>query len=74
MTPRYLPGFFAAAQQADLVIGSRYIAGGGAPNWSPGRKLISSSGNAFARLVLGIPIHDCTGGYRCYRVGGAAGR
>ena len=66
--PRYLPGFFAAAQQADLVIGSRYIAGGGTPNWSPGRKLISGGGNAFARLVLGIPIHDCTGGYRCYRV------
>ncbi len=66
--PRYLPGFFAAAQQADLVIGSRYIAGGGTPNWKPIRKFISGGGNTFARLVLGIPIHDCTGGYRCYRV------
>ena len=61
-------GFFAAAQQADLVIGSRYIAGGGTPNWKPIRKFISGGGNTFARLVLGIPIHDCTGGYRCYRV------
>ena len=66
--PRYLPGFFAAAQNADLVIGSRYIPGGGTPNWSPLRKIISGGGNTFARLVLGIPIHDCTGGYRCYRV------
>ena len=66
--PRYLPSFFAAAQQVDLVIGSRYIAGGGTPNWKPIRKLISGGGNTFARLVLGIPIHDCTGGYRCYRV------
>jgi dolichol-phosphate mannosyltransferase len=66
--PRYLPGFFAAAQSVDLVIGSRYIAGGGTPNWSPIRKFISGGGNTFARLILGIPIHDCTGGYRCYRV------
>jgi dolichol-phosphate mannosyltransferase len=66
--PRYLPRFFAAAQDADLVIGSRYIAGGGTPNWSPIRKFISGGGNAFARLILGIPIHDCTSGYRCYRV------
>lgn len=66
--PRYLPGFFSAAQSVDLVIGSRYIAGGGTPNWSPVRKFISGGGNAFARLILGIPIHDCTGGYRCYRV------
>ncbi|HEX8996034.1 MAG TPA: polyprenol monophosphomannose synthase [Ktedonobacterales bacterium] len=66
--PRYLPNFFAAAQTADLVIGSRYIKGGGTPNWSALRKFISGGGNRFARAVLGIPIHDCTGGYRCYRV------
>jgi len=50
------------------VIGSRYIAGGGTPNWSPVRRFISGGGNVFARTILGIPIHDCTGGYRCYRV------
>jgi dolichol-phosphate mannosyltransferase len=65
--PTYLPQFLALAENADLVIGSRYIKGGGAPNWSPLRKFISSGGNVFARAVLGIPVHDCTGGYRCYR-------
>jgi dolichol-phosphate mannosyltransferase len=66
--PGYLSHFYAAAENADLVIGSRYIQGGGTPNWSPLRKFISGGGNVFARTVLGIPIHDCTGGYRCYRV------
>ncbi len=66
--PSYLPRFFAAAQNSDLVIGSRYIAGGGTPNWSPLRRFISGGGNRFARTMLGIPIHDCTGGYRCFRV------
>ncbi len=66
--PRYLPHFFEAAQDADLVIGSRYIAGGGTPNWKPIRRFISGGGNRFARMMLGIPIHDCTGGYRCFRV------
>ena len=65
--PAYLPEFLALAEQADLVIGSRYIKGGGTPNWAPLRKFISGGGNIFARAVLGIPIHDCTGGYRCYR-------
>lgn len=65
--PTYLPQFLAMAQQSDLVIGSRYIKGGGTPNWAPLRKFISGGGNVFARAVLGIPVHDCTGGYRCYR-------
>ncbi len=65
--PKYLPGFFDMAENADLVIGSRYIPGGGTPNWSALRKFISGGGNIFARAVLGIPIHDCTSGYRCYR-------
>lgn len=67
--PRYLPRFIAAAQAgADLVIGSRYVAGGGTPNWSAQRKFISGGGNIFARAVLGIPVRDCTAGFRCYRV------
>jgi dolichol-phosphate mannosyltransferase len=65
--PRYLPDFFAIANEADLVIGSRYVAGGGTPNWSALRKLISGGGNTFARAVLRIPVHDCTAGFRCYR-------
>lgn len=66
--PTFLPRFLAAAQDgADLVIGSRYIPGGATPNWSPLRRFISGGGNIFARAVLGIPFHDCTSGYRCYR-------
>jgi len=68
--PKYLPSILEAANDADLVIGSRYIKGGGTPNWSPLRKFVSGGGNTFARLVLGIPTHDCTGGYRCYRTAG----
>jgi dolichol-phosphate mannosyltransferase len=65
--PRYLPNFLKDIEHADLVIGSRYIPGGSTPNWSMIRRLISSSGNIFARFLLGIPVHDCTGGFRCYR-------
>lgn len=66
--PEYLPDFFEkVSNQADLVIGSRYIQGGGTPDWSALRKFVSGGGNMFARLVLGIPTHDCTSGYRCYR-------
>jgi dolichol-phosphate mannosyltransferase len=65
--PRYLPDFLQAIERADLVIGSRYVAGGGTPNWSLMRRIISGGGNIFARFMLGIPVHDCTAGYRCYR-------
>jgi len=65
--PRYLPAFLQALEQADLVIGSRYVPGGNTPDWSPLRRLISSSGNIFARILLGIPVRDCTAGFRCYR-------
>src|SRR5205807_1603584 len=57
----------AAIEQADIVIGSRYIPGGSTPGWSALRRLISGSGNIFARFMLGIPVRDCTGGFRCYR-------
>ncbi len=65
--PRYLPAFYQAIEQADVVIGSRYIAGGDTPNWSLLRRLISGGGNIFARVLLGMPVHDCTAGYRLYR-------
>jgi dolichol-phosphate mannosyltransferase len=65
--PQYLPNFLQAIEDADLVIGSRYISGGATPNWSLTRRLISGCGNIFARFMLGIPVHDCTAGYRCYR-------
>jgi dolichol-phosphate mannosyltransferase len=65
--PRFLPDFLKEIEHADLVIGSRYIRGGGTPNWSPLRRFISGGGNIFARFMLGIPVHDCTAGFRCYR-------
>ena len=65
--PRYLPDFLKAIENADLVIGSRYIHGGDTPNWSLLRRFISGGGNIFARFMLGIPVHDCTAGFRCYR-------
>ena len=65
--PRHLPAFLKAIENADLVIGSRYIKGGSTPNWSLFRRFISSNANIFVRFVLGVSIHDCTAGYRCYR-------
>jgi dolichol-phosphate mannosyltransferase len=65
--PRFLPDFLKAIEHADLVIGSRYIPGGSTPNWSIIRRFISGGGNRFARAFLGIPVHDCTAGFRCYR-------
>jgi dolichol-phosphate mannosyltransferase len=65
--PRYLPDFLQAIEQAHLVIGSRYVRGGDTPGWSPLRRLISGSGNIFARMLLGMPVRDCTAGFRCYR-------
>ncbi|HYA99883.1 MAG TPA: polyprenol monophosphomannose synthase [Ktedonobacteraceae bacterium] len=65
--PKYLPDFLKAIENADLVIGSRYIPGGDTPNWTLLRRFISGGGNIFARFMLGIPVHDCTAGYRCYR-------
>jgi dolichol-phosphate mannosyltransferase len=66
--PRYLPKLLAAAEAgADLVIGSRYVPGGGTTDWGLLRRLISRGGNIYAGLILGMPIADATGGFRCYR-------
>lgn len=65
--PKYLPDFLGAIENADLVIGSRYIKGGSTPNWSLLRRIISGGGNIYTRFVLGISVHDCTAGFRCYR-------
>lgn len=65
--PNYLPTFLSMIQGADLVIGSRYVPGGGVTRWGIHRKLISGAGNAFARLVLRMPVRDTTAGFRCYR-------
>jgi len=65
--PKYLPDFLKAIENADLVIGSRYIKGGSTPNWKLMRRIISGGGNIYTRIILGIPVHDCTAGFRCYR-------
>src|SRR5256885_9159884 len=65
--PHYLPDFLKAIEEADLVIGSRYIPGGNTPDWSPVRRFISGGGNIFARFMLSIPVHDFSAGYRCFR-------
>jgi dolichol-phosphate mannosyltransferase len=65
--PKHLPVFAEAIAQADLVIGSRYIPGGGVRNWGFHRRLLSATANFFARLIAGLKPHDCTTGYRLYR-------
>lgn len=65
--PRYLPALIAAADQADLVLGSRYVAGGGVRDWGLVRRLISRGGGIYARLILGVHVHDLTGGFKCIR-------
>lgn len=65
--PVYLPHLLEALQEADLVIGSRYVAGGGTQNWSRLREGISRVGNRVAQAGLGVRVRDATGGYRAYR-------
>jgi dolichol-phosphate mannosyltransferase len=65
--PRYLPALLAATDDADLVIGSRYVPGGQTPDWGLSRRLISGFGNVFARTLLHLPVRDCTAGFKCYR-------
>ena len=65
--PAYLPGLLAAAEDADLVLGSRYVPGGGTVNWGLARRIISRGGSAYARAVLGLDVRDLTGGFKCFR-------
>jgi len=65
--PRYIPDFIAAAADADVVLGCRYIKGGGTEDWGLWRKFVSRGGNVYARLVLWLPFHDLTGGFKCFR-------
>jgi dolichol-phosphate mannosyltransferase len=66
--PNRIPEFLdKIADGADLVIGSRYVTGGGTTDWPVRRQLLSKWGNAYTRTILGVSPHDCTGGYRAYR-------
>ena len=65
--PEQLPQLLAALRDADLVIGSRWVPGGSVVNWPLSRKALSLGGNAYARMLLGIPVRDVTAGYRLFR-------
>jgi dolichol-phosphate mannosyltransferase len=65
--PAYLPRLLEAAERADLVLGSRYVAGGAVADWGPLRRAISRGGSAYARAVLGLEVRDLTGGFKCFR-------
>lgn len=65
--PRYLPALLQAAVRADVVIGSRYVEGGGQRGCTFVRQMLSRGANAFARILLRIRAHDTTAGFRCYR-------
>jgi dolichol-phosphate mannosyltransferase len=66
--PKYLPQLLEVARAgADLALGSRYVEGGGTINWGVLRQMISKGGSLYARTILGIPIRDVTGGFKCFR-------
>ena len=65
--PADVPRLLAAAEEADLVLASRYVAGGGTENWGAVRRFISRGGSLYAQMLLGLPVRDLTGGFKCYR-------
>lgn len=65
--PEQLPGLVSAIEDADLVIGSRWISGGAVVNWPLSRRLLSRGGNLYVRLLLGLHVRDATAGFRIYR-------
>lgn len=65
--PADIPRLMAAAGAADVALGSRYVPGGGVENWALRRRIQSRGGCAYARLILGVPVRDLTGGFKCWR-------
>ncbi|POM22641.1 Undecaprenyl-phosphate mannosyltransferase [Actinomadura rubteroloni] len=65
--PEELPRLLGALRDADLVIGSRWVPGGKVVNWPRRREVLSRGANVYARLVLSVPVHDATGGFRAFR-------
>ena len=65
--PEELPRLLSALDAADLVIGSRWVRGGRVENWPKNREVLSRGANIYSRVMLAIPVHDATGGYRAYR-------
>jgi dolichol-phosphate mannosyltransferase len=65
--PRYLGALLRAAEEADMVLGSRYVAGGGVRDWGWLRRMVSRGGGVYARAILGVGVRDLTGGFKCIR-------
>ncbi|HEX6490865.1 MAG TPA: polyprenol monophosphomannose synthase [Gaiellaceae bacterium] len=65
--PNDVPRLIAATEEADLVLGSRYVPGGTIRDWGVVRRVVSAAGSAYARLVLSTRLRDLTGGFKCYR-------
>jgi dolichol-phosphate mannosyltransferase len=65
--PEELPRLLSALRDADLVIGARWVRGGKVLNWPKRREVLSRGANTYARVMLGVPLHDATAGYRAYR-------
>lgn len=65
--PKYLPEFLKHIEKYDLIIGSRYVKGGGVEGWEKWRLLLSQGGNIYSRLLTGLPIRDQTAGFVCFR-------
>src|SRR4051794_10779917 len=65
--PADLPRLIRAAEDADLVLGSRYVPGGGVEDWGRRRRVLSRGGSLYARVILGVPVRDLTGGFKCFR-------
>lgn len=65
--PKYLPDLLRLADTFDVVLGSRWVTGGGIVNWPWHRRLLSRGGSLYARLALGVGIRDLTGGFKCFR-------
>jgi dolichol-phosphate mannosyltransferase len=65
--PADVPRLIAAAEEADLVLGSRYVPGGGTANWGLLRRFVSRGGCLYAQVLLGVRVRDLTGGFKCFR-------
>jgi len=65
--PTFIPAFLNALEGADLVLGSRYATGVNVINWPISRLLLSLGANFYARVITGLPLSDCTGGFKCFR-------
>lgn len=66
--PQYVPDLLYGMEKHDLMVGSRYVPGGGTENWGWSRKLNSACANLLTRSMLSLPVRDCSAGFKCYRL------